>query len=162
MCKLGGEDLLKPECHSAAFLVIQRPLWPAVQAEEKSLVPVALSGLHFADADAPYTVTLHPLGVWPFSVLCLGSIAAAWLLFFLGRLAVLLRPESAPARALGRLALVLALVLLTIYDSHTTRRLVPFFIGAMAFAPGGRWAPGAHASQGSSGRGSEGAAMATV
>ncbi len=96
--------------------------------------PLRLSVLR-GDETSQFSVKVDRLGWAPFLVLFGGYTLLAWIWLFSAGLSYLISPESPGVGAFTRWALLNAVVFLTIFDWHTTRTLVPFYVISYAYLP---------------------------
>lgn len=80
-------------------------------------------------------VKVQPLGWVPWLVLFGGYALLAWVWLFAAGLSHVVRPESPAVGAFVRWAVLNAVLLLTLFDFHTSRMLVPVFLLACALLP---------------------------
>ncbi len=66
------------------------------------------------------------LGFWPWLLLCGGYLMLAWLWLFAGGLSYTVRPTGGAVGVFVRWVMLSAGLLITLFDYHTTRRLVLF------------------------------------
>lgn len=81
------------------------------------------------------TVRIEPLGFVPWLLLCGGYLVLAWLWLFVAGLSYTVKPQGRAVRAFVRWVLWTTIVLITFFDYHTTRALVPLNLVAYALLP---------------------------
>jgi len=82
-----------------------------------------------------FSVRVEQLGFGPWLLLSGGYLVLAWVWLCTAGLLYTVRPQSRAVGALVRWMVILATLLVTIFDSHTTRKLVLFNLLAAACLP---------------------------
>ena len=81
------------------------------------------------------TVRSEELGFWPWLLLCGGYLMLAWLWLFTGGLSYTVRPKGGAVGVFVRWVMLSAGLLITLFDFHTTRRLILFNMLFYALMP---------------------------
>lgn len=80
-------------------------------------------------------VRIEPLGFQPWLLLCGGPLVLSWLWLLTAALSYVLRPNGRAVRVFLRWVLLGAVALITGFDAHTTRKLAPLWLAAIALSP---------------------------